>query len=227
MKPKVSSNAGFSLIEVMLVASLMLIVSLGAAQFISSQNQQINVMEDRLSRINLSQEVTQIFNRQEHCVRLLKQVRILKNMKPQNIRIENDMGRTLFDPNAEQNHYDHLNIESAQIRNLSIQGANRLGNLEVRLDVKRLRKGGSNTQMNPVIVRLPAVVDNNSNVKSCNPQRAPICGDTVILQAGKLPDPKKDFRSCCPGGGALSDCITTGLEQTPAGNSIFYICTCE
>ncbi len=210
-----------------MVAGLMLIISLGAAQFINSQNQQISYMEDRLSRIHLMQEVEQIFGDRAHCLALLQKMRIKNNQDPQNISIVNDLERVIYDPNSENNVYDHLKITYAQVRNLSVKGPNSIGELELLMGVERLRQGGSNTQMTPVHLRIPVVVNNKSFVKSCYPKRAPICGDTLFLQAGKLPDPKKDFKNCCSGGGSLGDCITTGLEATSKGNSIFYICTCD
>ncbi len=204
-----------------------MIVSLGAAQFISNQRQQINVMEDRLSRLHLAQEVEQIFGNRELCRSLLKSVRISKNQTPQSIKIEDGLGRVVFDPNTEDNVYDHLRLTQAQIKNLSVDDVNSVGDIELTVHLQRIRQGGSNNQMTPVQVRLPVVIDNRSHIKSCYPKRAPICGDTLLLRAGKLPNPSKDFKNCCPGGGALSDCITTGLEANSNGNSIFYICTCE
>lgn len=221
------NNLGFSLVEVMMVSGLMLIISLGAAQFITSQGQQISVMEDRMSRLQLEQEFNRIFGDRDLCAGLLKNVRIYKNQDPQEIRVINALNNVIYDPNLEENLYDHLNIDFVHLRNLTVKGANDVGELEVIVGLERLRKGGSNNQMSPISLRFPAVINKKSFVTSCYPRRAPICGDTIILQAGKLPDPRKDFRNCCPGGGALSDCITTGLEKTPGGNSIFYICTCE
>jgi hypothetical protein len=220
-------HKGFSLLEVMIVAGLMMIVSLGAAQFITSQGQQISAMEDRLSRLHLGEEVERIFSQRELCRALLRRSAVPKNQEPVSLRIEDDLGRVIFNPKLEDNIYDHLRITDAQFRNLSVTGPNSVGDLQILLTLERLRQGGSNPELTPVNFRLPVVVDSNSLVKSCYPKRAPICGDSILLKSGQWPDPSKDFRNCCRGGGALSDCITTGITPTPGGSSIFYICTCE
>lgn len=221
-----SFQRGFSLIEVMIVVGVMSIVTLGSARFIIGQSKSIAFMEDRIEWLSLKTELGHIMNDRNHCAALINNMVLPKNeAKP--IKIENELGRIIFDPSLQENTFGHLKLSNGQIRNINIEGPQSVGEVEVSINVERKRSGGGPQILKPVTVRFPVATNNTGQIKSCFPTRPPICGGNVITKIGAIPDPKKDFNNCCPGGGSLGDCVTTGMESGSTSTSIFYICTCS
>jgi len=223
---KKTNNLGFSLVEVMVVVGIMAVVSLGSATFIMNQNKAISFMEDRISRISFEQELSIAMNDRTSCLNAIGK-NPLKKGESRPVRIENELGKVLFDPQANENTFEMLRLSEAQVTNISVKGPQSVGEVEISILVERMREGGGVQRLRPVTARFPVSTNNTGQFKNCYPTRSPICGDAIIVPVGKIPDPKKDYTNCCSGGGSLGDCITTGMESTPMGSSVFYICTCE
>jgi prepilin-type N-terminal cleavage/methylation domain-containing protein len=148
------SSKGFSLVEVMIVVGVMSIVTLGSARFIISQSKSIGFMEDRITWLSLKQELGYIMSDRAHCASLLKNI-VLKPNASLPLKIENELGRVIFDPALSDNQFGKLNLSEGKIRNINVAGPQSVGEVEVSILVKRKRSGGGPQTLNPVSARFP------------------------------------------------------------------------
>ena len=172
LKSKKNNERGFSLIQVVVAASLMSVISLGIASLIHNQSQNINYLEDRLSHQNLKIEFDALVN--SLCLKQLKDLQIPKLTKEiKKIKLVRTDGNDLYNPyTPDQNNFEMLKIDRVTIQNVTLLGSLLNGRIELSLYPKRIRRGGGPTELKPFKKEINVTINNTlqRKVTGCNSQ---------------------------------------------------------
>lgn len=138
-------NKGFTLVEVLVASSVLLIAGLALGSLIVNQARQVSYLEDRMSYQNLKEEINQLLNDPVACKNSLETVKVpnvLGNVTKGALTLKSQSNQLLFDPsNPKKNSYDRITISKISLKNDNVGMGDVNGEGVLQIEVKRQRTG--------------------------------------------------------------------------------------
>lgn len=166
------NEAGLSLVEVLIAVSILTSVILGFMSFMNHETQSISYLEDKLSQINLENDLRLQLSNPTDCASFLG------NEKAPNTSgtadITNSLNRTalskIFQVNGNQILYDKLKIDKISLEGSSLTSPNSAGLLDLVVYPSRVRTGGGPSALHPIKIKTFVSVAGGYKIMSCTPE---------------------------------------------------------
>lgn len=166
------NQKGFSILQLVVAASLMSVLSLGLTNMIQSQSRTVYYLEDQMSHQNFKKELESLLMDNAICNSSLLGKTLptsLLSVAPvsgTDFEIRNTSGVTIFDPlDSNKNSYDNLVLNGIKMQNLDI--TNPLVGGNVNLEISVGRKRGSGQKLKNINIVKSVILDASWNVQGC------------------------------------------------------------
>lgn len=163
-KDKIFFNQnGFSIASVVIAMSIMSVITLGVTTLIQNSMKSVTYIEDKLSAINLQNELNMDFSDSRVCKNTLKNLKVVSEGEDQVVpAIKSSNDRIVYKAPTT---YDRLNIDRILLENVNVAAPNTTGRMNLSLNLKRQREGVAD--LKPVTVPLSVVTDGTGRIASC------------------------------------------------------------
>lgn len=223
---------GFSLIEVVIVASLMSVLALGAATMINQQSLSVNFLQDKLSRVNMERELTDLLSDSSLCQSTFQGLR--PSRAPASLNALNGDGGTSF--LSQNSAKEGVVVNRISYRNIDLTPPATTGRFELQIDLSRERKGGGPQEMRPILRRVHANIDGSGTITSCNIDRSNLGAVAPVLPRLECRTVTRNYSPAtrnkvarCPAGFQITGCtagcrgnsLDTDMRINAASNSCF------
>jgi len=162
------NQAGFSLVELMVVATIMGVLTLGMANMFVNQSSSVGYLEDKLSTIELKTTIMSQLFLNESCKNTLGLKSILPTQDITTL-VDKDNKEFMKIGDPEKGIFDRLKINSFQLANVNTTAAaNESGLMELLIFTERQRKGGGPQVLAPISISLRVFTSaTGSTIEDC------------------------------------------------------------
>jgi len=169
-----SNQRGVSMIEVLLMSSVMLVMALSFASMMSSQSQGVAFLEDKLSRVALESNTRLFLSDAGFCKSLLEDVvapkgKAVVDLEPALVRPSQvESLQKFLQKQKDYYSYDKLKMGRMTLENSGLSAPNSSGTIDVGFYPARLRTGGGPDQLQVVKMKVLVNVDKDYKITSCS-----------------------------------------------------------
>jgi len=167
LKKSKHSEAGFSLISVIIASSVMAVVILGTTQMIQNQIGATSYLEDRLSKTDFKGLLIGELSDPVACANTIGGYGFANNQALN--AIKNKDGNSIYSTSGtNSNSFDKLKITKMDLINVTLTNApNVTGQMKLEVHTERDRSGGGPKNLAPFDINLRVETDASSNLASC------------------------------------------------------------
>lgn len=160
-----NSQNGFALVQALIVAALMGVLSLIFGSMINSQNQSVNYVEDRLAAVQMAGTVETILRSPQACEKSFSGLSIQKNNNTAVTSIKDTRGKVLVKSNTKE---QHLRVGQMTLSAPSPLGASSSGIVALSIPLQRLRKGGGPEHLSALKVQVLVSLNSHGKITKCS-----------------------------------------------------------
>jgi len=162
---RVKNQKGFSLIEMLIAASVLTVLAVGMSQFIVSQHNNVSNLEDRLTKVSLEAQLKIFLTESSGCTQTFTGKQALATQPI--TQIFDSLGAVQFDTASGLNKFDFLELDSMTLENISVPGPDSTGRMKLEVQVKRIRgKLGSNS-LKPINIEFTVSTNSSNEITTC------------------------------------------------------------
>ncbi len=172
MNCKRSSNilddsSGFSLVSTLVATAILSILSVSLMTLMSQQGRSMNYLEDRMSRISFTKNLSMYLLEKAACEQSLNGVEV--GADPSVVEIKKADGTVLYSssPTSSKNKYDHLEIKKITMKNMTVGTGPSSGMVEVNVVVKSKRSTLGLSGELTLQATTRVLTDGSSNIIGC------------------------------------------------------------
>lgn len=217
-KSIILSENGFTIISVIIAASIASVVGLAISTLIVSQSSSVSYLEDRLSTLALDSNLQLNFSDSQACTHSLKGKSILGS---QNIMALKDKDANEFvsaSPSSVLSSYDRLDISAIQLVNVNATNApGSSGKMNLLVNIERQRNSGPR-DLKPKELKLAVTVDASGKIDTCS-LTSGSGGGEFEKACGKAPD--GSLKNNCSGRSHSSDATGDFCRRSTSSGTIF------
>lgn len=161
----IKGEKGFSLLQVVISATILSLISSVFANLILSQKKHSIYLEDQVERMQLVRNFETILGDVNSCGQSLNGILIRnQNERVSLARLSDQGGSSIFQSNSQIN---NLTIGQIEIENKTVLGPNSAGFVDVIIPITRVRSGGGAKQFRNSVIKLNVIVDAAKRVVGC------------------------------------------------------------
>jgi len=162
-----NKQCGFSLVSVLMAASIMTVLGVMVSQTIIQQGQSVSYLEDRLAKVDFKNKMLSMFSIGDSCTNTLVGKSILDEQTLDVIKDQNDVTNIDLNTGTSKAH-ESLIIGSIDLDNIDTPNApSSEGRMTLSINMERVRTGGGPKALSPVELSLRVRTGAAGLIESC------------------------------------------------------------
>jgi hypothetical protein len=169
----VTNQKGISIIEVIAMSGVMITMMMAFISMMNNESENINYLEDKLSRVALETELRTLFLSDNFCKNLLKDLVAPRAGQTSDITQSFTAPESkaalekVFKESNGKLLYDHLDLKRISLEDSDLTAPNSAGAMSMVFYPERQRKGGGPAALQPIKIKTSVNVDGGYSIESC------------------------------------------------------------